>query len=404
VELPTLNYPMRILTLTNLYPNPFQPQRATFNRHQLRLLGERYPVRVIAPIAWSDELRSRGAGKPALPRTRRVERDGLIVDHPRVYHLPGMLGWYGQLYYRSVRRTFNHIAREFKPTLIFAPWIYPDGWAALNLAREIGLPAVLKTHGSDVLLLKEHPSRKAGTIEALRGADGVIAVSQDLANATIQLGAYEEKVRVIYNALDGDLFRPGAKSAAREKLNLPVGERVVLFVGNLVPVKGIDVLLEACARLSQQGTAFQLHIVGQGPLRGQLQQQAERLGTAGRVHWHGSIPQVLLPEWYQAADVFVLPSRSEGVPNVLLEASGCETPWVATRVGGIPEIAEMGRGRIVSSESPVELAAAIAEQLESPVEMGGRPRRPEDTVSQMAEFFLEVQQRHSESKLTFVGM
>jgi glycosyltransferase involved in cell wall biosynthesis len=394
---------LRVLAMTSIFPYPHQMQRGTYNRHQLRLLAEQYPVRVIAPIAWTDELRARRAGKPPLPPARQVELDGLVVDHPRVYHMPGMLSWYGQLFYRSVRRTFRRVAREFKPTLIFAPWIYPDGWAALKLAREIGLPVVLKTHGSDLLLLKEHPSRKAGTVEALRGADGVIAVSQHLAEAAMGLGADEDKVRVVYNALDGELFRPGTRSAAHEKLNQPEGERLLLFVGNLLPVKGIDILFEACGLLNQRGTAFQLHLIGQGPLRSQLQQQAERLGIAARVHWHGSIPQAELPDWYRAADVLVLPSRSEGVPNVLLEASGCETPWVATRVGGIPEIADMGRGKIVSPESPAELAAAIAAQLESPVEMGRRPRRPEETVREMAEFFGEVQERHAALKLPLVG-
>jgi glycosyltransferase involved in cell wall biosynthesis len=164
-------------------------------------------------------------------------------------------------------------------------------------------------------------------------------------------------------------------------------------VGNLVPVKGIDLLLRACAALRSGGQNVQLNIVGEGPLKWNLIEQTKSLGIEESVKWHGSIAQAELPNWYRAADLLVLPSRSEGVPNVLLEATGCNTPWVATRVGGIPEIGHLGSNRLVSTEAPDELAAAIRSMLTDPPTPGERPRSPEATVEEMAAFLSEVERR-----------
>ena len=206
---------MRVLALTNLYPNPRQPHRATFNRHQLRILGERTPVRIIAPIAWTDEWR--------LGRldSRRREQDGLLVEHPRYWFPPRLFrGSYGRCFEASVRAAFRRAVVEFRPEIIFAPWAYPDGWAAGRLAHAAGLPCVVQVHGSDVLLLDEHPARRRPTAEALRSADGIVAVSQDLANRVVELGADRDRVRVIYDGVDPGIFRPGAKDDARARLGI----------------------------------------------------------------------------------------------------------------------------------------------------------------------------------------
>ena len=165
----------------------------------------------------------------------------------------------------------------------------------------------------------------------------------------------------------------------------------LLFVGNLVPVKGIDVMFKACASLQSRGQDFQMHMIGEGPLRQQLINLSKSLGINGRVQWHGSIPQKQLPNWYRAADMLVLPSRSEGVPNVLLEAAGCNTPWVATRVGGIPEIQHLGINRIVTPESVEELSVAIMELLSAPAAQGTPPRGPEAAATETSEFLAEIQ-------------
>ena len=358
---------MRVLAVTNLYPNPLQPHRATFNRHQLRLLGLRHPLRVIAPVAWTDELALARAGGGRLARA--VTLDGLPVEHPRYYFPPKVgRGLYGHCFAASVRGAFRRAVREFAPGVVFAPWAYPDGWAAVRLARRAGLPVVVQVHGSDVKLLDQFPTRRRRTAEALTGADGVIAVSRDLRDRVVGLGVPADRVTVIYDGVDPQVFHPGDQTSARAAANLPGGwpaAPVLLFVGNLVAVKGIDVLLRALASLDSQA---RLVVVGAGPERDPLARLAGELGVADRVTFLGSLPQAVLPDWYRAADLFVLPSRSEGVPNVLLEASACGTPWVATRVGGIPEMPGHASRRLVPPDNPEALATAIADALAA-----GRP-------------------------------
>lgn len=356
---------MRILAITNLYPNPLQPHRGTFNRQQFRALAESHAVRVIAPIAWTDERSARKAGCDSLPKNRRVECDGLVVDHPRYWFTPRVLrGCYGRFFRHSVQRTFERALSEFRPDLILSAWAYPDGWAAVELGRQAGLPVVVKVHGSDILTLAHVPGRGKPTARAMRHADGVVAVSRDLADKVVRMGADPARVTVVYDGIDSTRFHPGSKAEARQRIGIGGGdEPVILFVGNLVPVKGIDVLIDACARLVRGGDGVRCFIVGQGPLRQTLEQQAARLGIADNINFVGPVLHANLPDWFRAADVFVLPSHSEGVPCVLLEAAGCRTPYVASRVGGIPEIADWNRGETVAPGDAGSLAEAISRML-----------------------------------------
>jgi len=385
---------MRILGLTSLYPNPLQPHRAPFNRHQFRLLGEQFPVRMIAPIGWTDEVNARRRGAAALPAGRRVMHDGLTVEHPRYYFPPRVLrGWYGHCFRSSIRKAFERAVAEFRPDVVHARFAYPDGWAAVRLGREFDVPVVVQVHGSDVRLLDRYPARRRRTEEALRAADGVIAVSQDLADTVVRLGVDPERVVLVYDGTDPALFHPGSKAGARARLGLDRDATRLLFIGNFYPVKAADVLLHACRRLRERGLAFELDLVGQGPQGEALRSLVRRLGLAGVVGFRGSMPQDELADWYRSADVFILPSHSEGVPNVLLEAMACHTPYVATRVGGIPEIHVPDVGRLVPANDPAAMADAIAAELAAPPrgpDAWPSPRLRTEAVAEVAEFLEAV--------------
>jgi glycosyltransferase involved in cell wall biosynthesis len=385
---------MRVLTLTNLYPNPYQPHRATFNRNQIRILGRRHPVRVISPIAWTDEVSAQWKGEPELIDGRRVILDGLEVEHPHYWYIPRFFrATYGRSYLASVRSTFARTVDEFRPDLLFAPWAYPDGWAAVELGRQHGIPVVVKVHGSDILLLDRHSSRTGPTAEALRRADAVVAVSQDLANRVIELGADPSRVRVIRDGVDKARFRPGPAADSRAWLGIEADMPVVLSVGNLVPVKGQDLLIEACSRLMSAGFRFTCYLIGNGPLRDPLEKLAAERKLGDRFRMIGAIPQDALADWYRSANVFALPSHSEGIPNVLLEAAACGVPFVASRVGGIPEIEAIGPSMLVPPSDPDALAIAIRTFLEKPMPADRPPgsvRDVSETVDDMEQLFVET--------------
>jgi teichuronic acid biosynthesis glycosyltransferase TuaC len=356
---------LRILAITTLYPGPTNETAATFNRCQLGALSREHEVRVIAPVLWTE----RWTSWKALTAPRCVQRtaDRIRVSYPTYYYPPRALTHcYGQFYLASVRGTANRVIRQFRPDVVFACWAHPDGWAAVRIARQAGLPILIKVHGSDVLLITKGPRRRARIAEALGAADGVIAVSQDLANHVIRLGVEAGKVHVIPHGVDDGLFRPGDRAEARARLGLPAVGKVLLFVGNVLLSKGAGVLVEACARLRDRALPCHCYLVGEGRDAARVRALVGRHGLEGRMTLAGHFPPELLPDWYRAADVVVLPSYSEGIPNVLREAMMCGRPFVATRVGGIPEITPAGVGRLVEPGDPAALAAALADTLEQP--------------------------------------
>lgn len=364
---------MRILIITNLYPRPQQPTRATFNRNQFAALNRDHELRILAPVAWTDRLNRRSL------RWERVESwttpEGAAVDHPTYWFPPKVLrGMYGRCFERSIANAFHAAVDDFRPEAVLSAWAYPDGWATVRLAHRRRLPAVVKVHGSDLLLLRRGSARERQTSDVLRSTDAVIAVGQGLARRAVQLGANPETVDVIAEGVDRIVFYPQPHGDARRRLGLDPNKPAILFVGALREVKGCDVLIEACARLRSSGQSFHCYLVGAGEWRRRLERQVDRLNLQDRITLVGPVPQEALVDWYAAATVFVLPSRSEGIPNVLREAAACGRPFVASAVGGIPELCQELHGATVAPDDPRSLADALLLRLESGDEMIVPPR------------------------------
>ena len=354
---------MRVLAVTTIYPRPGHETIGTYNWQQFRALAARHEVSVVVPLPWSEALRDTWAGRRVPYHYRNA--DGIEVRHPIYYYPPKVLRHrYGEFYLASVRRAAAEAVREFRPDVVLGCFVHPDGWAAVRFAREFGLPVVVKSHGSAVLVTAEQGGlRRERVAEALRDADGVVAVSRDLADHILALGAEPDRVDVVYNGIDQQSFSPGDRDEARAKLGLLAESRIVLFVGNLLISKGGGVLIEACAKLAADREPFTCYMIGVGRDAGLFSRLISRHDLGGRVVLAGVVPNHELPDWYRASDVVALPSFSEGIPNVLREALACGRPFVATRVGGIPEIAEPSNSIMVSPGSVEELALALRSVL-----------------------------------------
>jgi teichuronic acid biosynthesis glycosyltransferase TuaC len=348
---------MRILLLTREFPTPGQPTRGPFNLEMARGLAATHDLQVICPVGWLDRRPFARAAAGA------ATAHGIPVEYPTYFYTPRLLReQYGAFLWSSVRATVLRVARTFHPDIVLAYWSHPDGDAALRAARHLGVPGVVMVGGSDVLVHARDASRRRAIARVLREADRVIAVSRNLKDAVAALGVNRDRIDVVGRGVDTRRFRAGDRVAARRRLGIREDGRVVVWAGRMVPVKGLDVLAEACALLKDI-VDFRLHLIGDGPLNEQVRADFARRRLGGIAMFEGRVPHADLADWFRAADVTVLPSRSEGMPNVLLESIACGTPFVASRIGGIPEIADPDIDRVVAPDDADALAAALFDVL-----------------------------------------
>jgi len=180
----------------------------------------------------------------------------------------------------------------------------------------------------------------------------------------LSLGADPARMSVLHNGVDVDRFKPlkTLREEKRRKLGIPTKATVILTVRRLVYKNGIDTLIETATTAIKQNPNLIFLVVGTGPDQTQIQTQAKQLGISRNFRLMGFVSDEELPSFYNAADLFVLPSKSgEGLPLVSLEAMACGLPVIATDVGGIREIIPEGYGKFVPPDSPDTMAEAVIE-------------------------------------------
>ena len=226
-----------------------------------------------------------------------------------------------------------------------------SGLAGNRLSKEWRVPHVTQFHTLAEIKQRaragqrEPKIRISGEKRIMSSVDAIIASSKFEREDMVRLyGASPDKVQVIPPGVNLDLFQPIDTEMARANLNLN-GNKIVLYVGRIEPLKGLDILLEALYHMEAQGDV-QLLIVGgntKGDAElGRLKSLSEKLGIKEKVDFLGTVKHEELPFYYSAADVFVLPSYYESFGLVALEAMACGTPVVASRVGGLQTIVNDG--------------------------------------------------------------
>ena len=359
--------PLRLLTFTTLFPNREQPNHGIFVETRLRQLLATGAVQstVLAPVPFFPRVPLFPGGAAwfgrwgAYARVPALEsRHGLAVHHPRFLAIPRIgMNVSPLLLHQASRRALRRLLAEGRRfDAIDAHYLYPDGVAAVRLGAEFGLPVVLTARGSDVTEFPDHPLPRRRILDAVARADAVIAVSAGLRAALLGLGAADEKITVLRNGVDTQLFASADRPAARAALGL--SGPTLLSVGALIPRKRHHLTIEALHLLP----GFCLLIVGEGPERARLAALAGRLGLAGRVRLLGARPHMVMPQHYDAADLSVLASSREGWANVLLESMACGTPVVASDIpGNVEVVRQRAAGLIVPANTPEGIAAAVRE-------------------------------------------
>jgi D-inositol-3-phosphate glycosyltransferase len=257
-----------------------------------------------------------------------------------------------------------------------------SGLVAVELARRFGgVPVVQMFHTLGVVknALADTPSewvpqvRLDAEARVAALADRIVAATPlERAELAWYCGADVDRVRTIPCGVDVDLFSPGSAIAARARLGLDA-EWILLFVGRPAPIKGLEILLQALARLKADGFGqadLRLVIVGgdrdegRDDDRARLRALADALGVGAWVDFKGPEPQTALPEYYRAADLCLVPSHHESFGMAALEAMACGAAVVASRVGGLATTIQDGvTGVLVPPRDEVALASAIASLL-----------------------------------------
>src|SRR5258708_1508136 len=232
---------LRVLIITKIFPNAEEPLSAPFNRQQFVALSRRCDVEVLATIPWFPAAglfrRWSSAGRlNAVPARETI--DGLSVEHPRFFYIPRFgRSFMGAFYAASVLPAVLRRRGQFD--VILGSWAYPDGVASLALAHLIGVPAVVKLHGSDIDVLSTWFGPRQNMRLFLPRADRVVAVSRPLAEKVIALGVPRDRVDVVGNGVDNELFHPQDRAAPRQSLGHGSdGRRWLLVVGALEEARG----------------------------------------------------------------------------------------------------------------------------------------------------------------------
>lgn len=359
---------IKILSFSSLYPNAAQPRHGVFVEERLRHLvaSGGVSVTVLAPVPWFPWTHPRFGHYARFAAVPSEEfRQGIRVLHPRYPVLPkigmSVAPW---LMARALLPVLRKLAsREGGFDLIDAHYFYPDGVAAVWLGKQLGKPVVVTARGTDVNWIPQYWLPRQQIRWAASRARGIISVSKALAEHLVNLGVARERITVLRNGVDLGVFRPEPEARRTLRNELGLEGPVVLSVGGLIERKGHHITIEAMRRLEPAT----LLIAGEGPLKAVLLRQIAEAGLSARVRFLGPIAHEHLPRYFSAADISVLASSREGMPNVVLESLACGTPVVACNAEGVSEvIAEATAGRVAPSRDAETLASLIAEVLAAP--------------------------------------
>ena len=289
---------------------------------------------------------------------RRAVDEGVTVIRPRYLNVPGEPSWARPD--RVIADAMWRSRAAWAGARIIHGHYSVTGLAAWHLAERTGLPYVLTFHGSDMNSWPdEYPDRLADLRAAAVGAGAVFAVSEALADRVRTVTG----VTPVHLPIGSDhrSLAAGAlpRAEARSLLGLPADRVVVLFVGNLKPTKCVRELADAI--LDVDGPLLGV-FVGGGSERGYGTNDPR---AGGRLDYRGPRPHEDVVRYMSAADVLVLPSYSEGLPTVVVEAGSLGLPVIASAVGGIPELLGVDRGATLPDVSAASIAEALTQFLDN---------------------------------------
>ncbi len=344
---PNFHAAVNVLTLTPFYPSAGDDASGCF-------VAE--PLGALAKIGIENTV---FAVQPFYRKRMHARESAWPARWLRYASLPGGLGLptAGAFLFASLVARVRELQRSGGVELIHAHGPLPCGHAAMLLSAELGLPYVVTVHGLDAFSTQQVGGRAGEWCRRIsqrvyRSSRRVICISEHVRERLLEGTGPTVRTSVVYNGVDPKLFSPEDEFKETDP--------VVLSVGNLIPIKGHDVLIRAVAALVAEFPRLALEIIGQGPELGRLRELSGKLQLGDRVCFLGNQSRRDVAEAMRRCTVFTLPSRYEGLGCVYLEAMSTGKPAIGCRGQGIAEIIEHGTsGFLVGPDNERELALAL---------------------------------------------
>lgn len=376
------DYPMaslNILVVTEAYPSHDRPYQMCFAHKRVKQLlkyGCRAQVFCPRSITLGTYLRAlkEAAGFFKTPKNSSYNWDGISI-HSMRYHsfLPSKIHsrTNSHLAYRAIKPKLLKLHREYGFNLFDLVHATPLCLAASRIAKELGLYCVQDVGMSDIDSYYRDPQSCRFKLqrEIMLACDLVVCVS-DHTNQMMKLMA-DGHVQTVthYAGVDPAMYRKDVKlrDVYRRKLCYTPTEIVLLLVGHLIKRKGVYELIEVFTDLSKEYTNLRLLLLGELLEKTRVLRAIKASGMESCITIVGGVPPDQVPGYMNAADLFVFPSHSEGLPNAVMEACACEMPVIASNVGGVAEIIDDGiSGLLVKPTDKADLCRKIRPLLESP--------------------------------------
>jgi glycosyltransferase involved in cell wall biosynthesis len=369
--------PLNILTLSTLFPNAASPNFGIFVERQTAELASRAEadVTIINPIGIPPlPLRSLPPYRALADLPEHEHWHGLNVHRPRFRLIPKIGGSKNP---ERIAKAIMPLVRKLhhaKPfDLIDTEFFYPDGPAAMRLSNELGIPFTVKARGADIHHWGSIAKCVPQILHAADKASGLLAVSKALKQDMVELGMEGDKISVHYTGLDSKKFVPVDRAAMKKELDIP--GPLFICVGALIQRKNQALVIEAM----QSFPNATLMLAGKGEEEKAYRALIDKLGVQDRVRFLGNVPHDELPGLIAAADISILPSKSEGLANAWVEALSCGTPIIISEAGGARELVRSDTaGRIVKQNSP-----AIADAIKAIL---AHPPAPSDVRASVSQF------------------
>ena len=348
---------MKILVLSHMYPSSFNPVAGIFVHEQVKeLTRQGQDVRVISPVPWAPWFLG---FKKKWREYRKIKRQEVInnikVYHPRFITFPRafLFSLTGHTYWWGVRKQVKRISADFPFDLIYAHVALPDGWGGMVVKKIYGKPFLVTVHGLDVRP-KIYKNKKCyQRIEKIfKEADAILANSDRTANLIAEIYGenLETKIKIVYNGVSlEDVYQES--SPIKRKYD---SKKIILSVGNLVKLKGINYLIQALPKIIEKVPNLVCLIIGKGEEKENLKRLVEKFNLENYVEFLGPKPHKEVFEYMSMADVFVLPSINEAFGVVYIEAMAHKVPVIGCLGQGIEDIVENEKSGILVRPKNVE--------------------------------------------------